>query len=117
MLHLSAACTYYFCNAPTDMRKGFDSLSGVVQQHLALNALSGSIFIFFNKKRNQVKLLLWEGDGFSLYHKRLEQGTYDLPVTGTAVTAQQLQLILQGIQLKGVKIKKRYQRMSVNKAV
>jgi transposase len=99
------------------MRKGFDSLSGVVQQHLALNALSGSIFIFFNKKRNQVKLLLWEGDGFSLYYKRLEQGTYDLPVTGTAVTAQQLQLILQGIQLKGVKIKKRYQPMSVNKAV
>lgn len=99
------------------MRKGFDSLSGVVQQHLALNALSGSIFIFFNKKRNQVKLLLWEGDGFSLYYKRLEQGTYDLPATGTAVTAQQLQLILQGIQLKGVKMKKRYQRMSVNKVL
>jgi transposase len=93
------------------MRKGFDSLSGVVQQHLCLNALSGSIFIFFNKKRNQVKLLLWEGDGFSLYYKRLEQGTYDLPVSGTAITAQQLQLILQGIQLKGVKMKKRYQRM------
>jgi transposase len=117
MLHLSAACTYYFCNTPTDMRKGFDSLSGVVQQHLALNALSGGVFIFFNKKRNQVKLLLWEGDGFSLYYKRLEQGTYDLPATGTAVTAQQLQLILQGIQLKGVKMKKRYQRMSVNKVL
>lgn len=99
------------------MRKGFDSLSGVVQQHLALNALSGGVFIFFNKKRNQVKLLLWEGDGFSLYYKRLEQGTYDLPATGTAVTAQQLQLILQGIQLKGVKMKKRYQRMSVNKVL
>lgn len=99
------------------MRKGFDSLSGVVQQHLALNALSGGIFIFFNKKRNQVKLLLWEGDGFSLYYKRLEQGTYDLPLTGTGITAQQLQLILQGIQLKEVKMKKRYQRMSVNKTV
>jgi transposase len=101
------------------MRKGFDSLSGLIQQHMQLNVLSGSIFIFINKKRNQVKLLLWEGDGLSLYYKRLEQGTYELPATNDPIaigsssvtlTAQQLQLILQGIQLKSVKMKKRYQR-------
>jgi transposase len=96
------------------MRKGFDSLSGLVQQHMQLNVLSGSIFIFINKKRNQVKLLLWEGDGLSLYYKRLEQGTYELPATNESssvtLSAQQLQLILQGIQLKSVKMKKRYQR-------
>lgn len=95
------------------MRKGFDSLCGIVTRHMQLNALSGSIFIFINKKRNQVKLLLWEGDGLSLYYKRLEQGTYELPPAtkeSSSVTlgAQQLQLILQGIQLKSVKMKKRF---------
>src|SRR5438270_5177187 len=98
------------------MRKGFDSLSGMVSQHMKLNALNGSVFIFVNKRRNQLKLLLWEGDGFSLYHKRLERGTYELPAatatgdrTGSLhLTAQQLQLIVQGISLKSVKHRKRY---------
>jgi transposase len=96
------------------MRKGFDSLSGLVTQHMQLNVLNGSVFIFVNKKRNQVKLLLWEGDGYSLYYKRLEKGTYEQPTlinTDNSITAQQLQLILQGIQLRSVKMKKRYQRM------
>src|SRR3954470_3129131 len=79
MLHLSAACKYYLYYGDADMRKGFDSLSGMVSKHMKLSALSGSVFIFVNKRRNQLKLLLWEGDGFSLYHKRLEQGTYELP--------------------------------------
>lgn len=114
MLHLSASYTYYFYNSAVDMRKGFDSLSGLVQQHMQLNVLSGSIFIFINKKRNQVKLLLWEGDGLSLYYKRLEQGTYELPdasqqTSSISISAQQLQFILQGIHLKSVKMKKRYQ--------
>lgn len=93
------------------MRKGFDSLSGLVQQHMQLNVLGGGIFIFINKKRNQVKLLLWEGDGLSLYYKRLERGTYECPINsdGYSMSATQLQLILQGIQLKSVKMKNRYQ--------
>lgn len=116
MLHLSSSVSYYFYNSAVDMRKGFDSLSGLVSQYMQLNVLSGSIFIFINKKRNQVKLLLWEGDGLSLYYKRLEQGTYELPqpsspdASSIAISAGQLQLILQGIQLKSVKMKKRYQR-------
>ena len=115
MLHLSAACKYYLYCGDADMRKGFDSLSGIVTQAMRLNALNGSVFIFVNKRRNQLKLLLWEGDGFSLYHKRLEQGTYELPgaaqnhKTGSLhITAQQLQLIVQGISLKSVKQRKRY---------
>ena len=93
------------------MRKGFDSLSGLVQQHMQLNVLGGGIFIFINKKRNQVKLLLWEGDGLSLYYKRLERGTYECPqlAEGYHLSATQLQLILQGIQLKSIKMKNRYQ--------
>jgi transposase len=70
-------------------------------------SVSGSIFIFINKKRNQVKLLLWEGDGLSLYYKRLEQELYDLPDINNdhSIPVQQLHLILQGIQLKSIKMK------------
>ena len=95
------------------MRKGFDSLSGLVQQPMQLNVLNGGIFIFINKKRNQVKLLLWEGDGLCLYYKRLERGTYECPLIteGYLLSSTQLQLILQGIQLKSVKMKNRYQHM------
>jgi transposase len=108
MLHLSSAYQYYFYSGPVDMRKGFDSLCGLVEQ-LQLNVLCGGIFIFVNRKRNQVKLLLWEGDGLSLYYKRLEKGTYELPtLTNNTISVQQLQLILQGIQLKSIKMKKRY---------
>lgn len=96
------------------MRKGFDSLSGLVSLQLQMNALSGAVFIFFNKKRNQVKLLVWEGDGFAMYYKRLEKGTYELPAmvnnsSSASINARQLQLILQGISLSSVHIRKRYQ--------
>jgi transposase len=96
------------------MRKGLDSLSGLVSSQMQLNVLSGSVFIFFNKKHNQVKLLLWESDGFSLYYKRLEKGTYEIPQDdgkneSLPLTSQQLQLILQGISLKSVRRRKRYQ--------
>ena len=96
------------------MRKGFDSLSGLVSSQMQLNVLSGSVFIFLNKKHNQVKLLLWEGDGFALYHKRLEEGTYELPggddkKDSLSISNQQLQLILQGISLRSVRRRKRYQ--------
>lgn len=96
------------------MRKGFDSLSGIVIQQMQMSVLCGDIFIFINKKRNHIKLLLWEGDGFALYHKRLEKGTYELPVPDNSsrninISSQQLQLILQGISLKSVRRRKRYQ--------
>src|SRR3954470_18920862 len=115
MLHLSAGCRYYLYSGNTDMRKGFDSLCGIISSQMKENALSGAVFIFFNKKHNQVKLLLFEGDGFALYHKRLERGTYELPACGddkqttTSITHEQLQLILQGISLRSIRKRKRYQ--------
>lgn len=88
------------------MRKGFDGLSGVVRQGLSKNPLSGDVFIFLNRRRNQIKLLHWEGDGFSIYHKRLEQGTYELPLQDDRASidlrSDELMLILQGISLKSV---------------
>jgi len=114
MLHLSPSCRYYLYRGDADMRKGFDSLSGLISQQMQGNALSGVVFIFFNKRHTQVKLLLWEGDGFALYHKRLERGTYEIPVlhnndTTVAISNEQLLFILQGISLKHVRKRKRYQ--------
>ena len=118
MLHLSAAGRYYLYSANTDMRKGFDSLCGIISSEMKENALGGAVFIFFNKKHNQVKLLLWEGDGFAMYYKRLEQGTYEVPAadkdnTTVSISSQQLQLILQGISLRSVRRRKRYQHTTL----
>ncbi|WP_164974052.1 IS66 family insertion sequence element accessory protein TnpB [Filimonas effusa] len=108
MPHLSASCRYFLFQGHADMRKGFDSLSGIVTNQMNSNALSGDIYVFLNRRKNHIKLLLWEGDGFALYHKRLERGTYELPAT-SALTHQQLSLLLQGVILKSVKHHKRYQ--------
>ncbi len=96
------------------MRKGFDSLGGMVMQQMQLNALSGAVFIFFNKKRNQVKLLHWEGDGFAVYYKRLEKGTYEFPkqhgaANSMSISSEQLQYILRGVALQSIRYRKRYQ--------
>ena len=98
------------------MRKGFDSLSGIVSSQLQMDASGGAVFIFLNRRRNQVKLLHFEGDGFSVYHKRLERGTYELPATtpgdtaSLSITSQQLLFILQGVSLKAVQLRPRYQK-------
>ncbi len=103
------------------MRKGVDGLSGLVRDGLKRDPLSGDIFIFFNGRRNQVKLLLWERDGFSIYYKRLECGTYELPsIDGQTVSVElrsdELMLILQGISLGSVRRRKRF-HFSENKLV
>lgn len=107
------------------MRKGFDSLCGLVRNELEKDPLGGEVFIFMNKRGNQVKLLLWEGDGFSLYYKRLEKGTYELPLwdedaRSVELRSDELTLILQGISLQSVQRRKRFtfrEKKSLNKAV
>jgi transposase len=92
------------------MRKGFDSLSGLVREGLNKDPLSGDVFIFFNKRCSQVKLLLWEMDGFSVYYKRLERGTYELPAQSIAeIRSDELMLILQGISLKSIRRRRRFE--------
>ncbi len=114
MLHLSTHQRYFLYTGLTDMRKHFDALSGLVTSQMQHNVLSGDIFIFLNRKRNQIKLLLFEGDGFAIYHKRLEKGTYELPQVNSealsySLSQQQLLLMLQGISLLSVKKRVRYQ--------
>ena len=113
MLHLNSSTAYYWYNGAADMRKGFDALCGIVLQHLHSNVLQGGVYIFANRKRNQIKLLTWEGDGLAIYYKRLEKGVYELPsITSenksAAIDAIQLQLILQGIVLNSVRRKIRF---------
>jgi len=113
MLSLSSSSRYFLYRYQSDMRKGFDGLSGLVRDSMIKDPLSGDVFIFFNKRRSQVKLLLWEGDGFSIYHKRLERGTYELPSlanssTAVALRSDELMLILQGISLQSVRRRKRF---------
>ncbi len=111
MLALSGACRYYLYQGCSDMRKSFDSLCGIVRDEFNKDPLSGEIFIFFNRRRNQVKLLLWEQDGFSIYYKRLEKGTYEIPFSkapSMQINCLELSLILQGISLKSVKRRPRY---------
>ncbi len=112
MLALSDARRYFLYRRPADMRKSFYSLAGIVQQEMQGNPLSGDIFIFLSRRRNQVKLLRWEKDGYAIYSKRLEEGTYELPLqqdeSSCIISRQQLLLILEGISLKQIKYRKRY---------
>jgi transposase len=113
MLVISKAYRYYLYRKGADMRKGFDGLCGLVSREFLQSPLSGDIFIFLNKPRNRIKLLHWQGDGYALYYKRLERGTYELPHTEEAtasieISAQQLLLIMEGISLISVKKRKRY---------
>lgn len=113
MIQLSGNYRYFLFTRAADLRKGFDSLSGLVRSELNMNPLSGDIFIFLNKNRTLIKLLLWEGDGFSIYYKRLEQGTFELPESPShqkqiALNNETLLLILCGIKLSSIKKRKRY---------
>jgi len=112
-ISLSKAQRYFMYSRSTDMRKGFNGLCGLVRNEFMQNPLSGDVFIFINRPRNRIKLLHWQGDGFAIYYKRLEKGTYEFPeITSDAVclelSAQQLLLILEGISLLSVKTRKRY---------
>jgi transposase len=113
MFSLTSSFLYYLYRDPTDMRKSFDGLSGLIQGELLRNPTSGEVFIFINRRRNKVKLLRWEQGGFILYYKRLETGTFELPdFQEGALSCQMswttLMLMIEGISIEKYKKKKRY---------
>lgn len=109
MLALSGSCRYFLYRPPADMRRGIYSLAGLVRQELAQDPLSGDVFIFIGKRANQIRLLQWDRDGFALYCKRLERGTFQRPIAAShQLTDQDLMLILRGIQLESIQLRKRY---------
>jgi transposase len=113
---LSELVRIYVCLAPTDMRKSFDSLAALVQEGLGYDPLSGHLFVFRSRRGDRVKLLWWDRDGLTLYYRRLEQGTFRFPTSNDAqarsieISAQELSLVLWGIDPSSVKRQQRYQR-------
>lgn len=104
------------------MRKGYDGLCGIVREEFKQDPLNGDVFIFFNRYRNRIKLLHWQGDGFAVYSKRLEKGTFEQinkahNLQHAEVSSLDIQLIMSGINLKSVKKRMRYEHMNVNKKV
>jgi transposase len=111
---------YFLYSGACDMRKGFDGLSGLVRDHLKCNPLSGDVFIFLSRKRNRIKLLHWQTDGFCIITKRLEKGTFEVVRENSSriaieITPHQLQFILDGIVLSSVKKRARYEHQIVDK--
>ena len=103
------------CTRHADMRKSFDGLIGLVREHLEADPLSGQLFVFRNKRGDRIKLLYWDEDGFVIWYKRLEQGTFRLPAAtgdtcGVAIRAADLTMLLDGVDLSSVKRTKRYRR-------
>ena len=106
---------YFIYRSGCDMRKGYDGLSGIIRNEWKKDPLSGDVFIFLSKQRNKIKLLLWQKDGFVIYSKRLEKGTFELPKNDSIeITAHQLQFILDGIYLSSIKKRIRYEQHFVS---
>jgi transposase len=120
MLNLSLPGRVYLCTLPTDMRKSFDSLAGLVQQHLGQDPLAGDLFVFRSKRGDRLKLLYWDNDGLAIWYKRLEEGTFAFPAAdgkratvgshGLAIRPAELAMLLEGIDLSNIKRRPRYQR-------
>jgi transposase len=120
MLSLSLPGRVFLCTLPTDMRKSFDSLAGLVQTELGQDALSGDLFVFRSKRGDRIKLLHWEEDGYVIWYKRLEEGSFTLPALdgkrpqvgehGLVLRPAELAMLLDGIDLSNARRQKRYQR-------
>ena len=117
MIHLPASVRVYLCLTPCDMRKSFDSLQALVREYLELDAFAGHLFVFASRRKDRVKILYWDRDGFAVWSKRLEEGTYAVPFDDGAelrreITTQELGALLSGIDLSTARRRKRYRRAS-----
>ena len=108
---LSPAVKIFLCAQPTDMRRSFDKLAEMTRTVLVQDPFSGHLFVFFNRPRDRVKILFWDRSGYCLYYKRLEEGYFRPPETTSGrneISAGDLTLILEGIELAGAKRQKRF---------
>ena len=100
----------FICTEPVDMRKSFDTLAYATQQMLGEDPKSGALFVFANKRKNRLKILWWDRTGYALLCKRLHRAVFRIPKAddpkrlGVLVSAKELALILEGIQLKTNKL-------------
>ncbi len=107
------AVRVYWAPGPTDMRKGFDTLAALVKDRLREDPLSGHLFLFLSRGKDRLKILYWDTDGFALWYKRLEAGTFRAPAVREGqgrveLTASELAMLLEGIDLKSLKRRPRF---------
>ena len=120
MFNLSPFTRVFVYARPADMRCSFRGLYALVRNQLNQDPFSGYLFLFGNKRGNYLKALQWEGDGFAIFAKKLEKGTFQLPtirfVDGICqpieIERRQLLLLLEGIDTRSIKMLKRYSRVS-----
>jgi transposase len=113
MLTLPPSTRVFVATKPTDMRRSFDGLMGIVRDFLGGDPLSGHLFVFRNRSGDRLKVLWWDRDGLAIYYKRLEEGRFAFPTAEAAqleMSAADLQLVLQGIDPAQVQRGRRYQR-------
>lgn len=115
MILVPRAVRVYFATQPTNLRKSFDGLTNEIRHVLGHDPLGGHVFVFLNRRRNQVKLIVWTRGGFTIVHKRLERGTFTFPARVTAEAASvaidvhELAMLLEGIDVSRVKAKPRWE--------
>jgi transposase len=116
MIALTPQIRVFLFRRPTDMRKSFHGLVALTQSELQQDPLSGSLFVFLNRRRDRVKILYWGQSGFCIWYQQLQKGTYQIPNATTLenhdtleVTRSQLSLILDGIDLSSVRQRPRFQ--------
>jgi transposase len=115
MIHLPASVRVYLCLSPCDMRRSFDGLHTLVRDHLRLDAFAGHLYLFANKRKDRLKILYWDRDGFAIWAKRLEKGSYAVPCGEPGserfeITIEELGALLSGIDLSTAARRKRYHR-------
>ena len=116
VLSLPSGVRIYIANEATDMRKSFDGLSAIVQHHFHRDPFDGDVFAFFNRRRDRVKILFWDRNGFAIVMKRLERGTFDSWRPSTEKKAHievehaQLVMLLEGIDVKSAKYRRQFIR-------
>ena len=123
MLSFPGSVRIFVYAEATDMRRSFDRLAQMVEEFLGQSPESGHLFLFFNRRRDCVKILLWEGDGFAIWYKRLEAGTFPVPsptlspngssVASVELRASDLSLLLGGVDPTQAHRRKRFQRECV----
>ena len=117
MIALPPQIRVFLYRLPTDMRKSFHGLIALTESALKQDPLSGSLFVFVNRRRDRIKILYWGQTGFCIWYQQLQQGTYQLPAEKALearetveVTRSQLSLILDGIDLASARQRTRFQR-------
>lgn len=115
MMLLPRAVKVYVATAPCNLRKSFDGLSNEVREALGKDPLCGHVFVFLNRRKTQVKLVLWTRGGFTIVHKRLERGTFAFPAQvaegarSVEVDVHELSMLLEGIDVAMARTSRRWE--------